>query len=63
MIEEDEAADKEGRPRSHAEYTVESWNISGHWRHYKESGKTIWISEHPAHRNLPLSQKEVHLKL
>ena len=47
--------------RNH-EYTIEEWYRADHWRHLK-NGKDIYIHETTCHRNLPLSQKEVHIKL
>lgn len=43
-------------------YTIDEWDRRGYWRHLK-NGKTIWIRETTVHRNLPLSDKEVHIKL
>ena len=50
-----------GTHRNH-EYTIEEWSRADHWRHLK-NGKDIYIHETTCHRNLPLSQKEVHIKL
>ena len=62
IIEDQETQSDDLKSRKAAEYTIEEWTTAGHYRHYK-SGKVIWINEHFNHRNLPLTEKEVHLKL
>lgn len=44
------------------EYTMESWNRVGHTRQLK-SGKIVYVHECECKRRLPLSDKEIHLKL
>ena len=51
-----------GSTHKDAVYIIEEWDRCGYWRHLK-NGKTIWIRETTVHRNLPLSDKEVHIKL
>lgn len=44
------------------EYVIEEWHRMGHFRTLK-SGKSIWIPPTTCHRNQPLTEKEVHIKL
>lgn len=48
--------------RAECEYSVEEWDRCGHYRTLK-SGKVIWIKETTCKRHLPLSEKEVRIKL
>lgn len=45
------------------EYTLEEWPRIGHWRRLPNSEEQIWIEPTICHRHLPLSDKEIHLKL
>ena len=45
------------------EYTMEEWERVGHWRHLPGSEKSIWIEKTTCRRQLPLSDKEIHIKL
>ncbi|MCM1215426.1 MAG: hypothetical protein NC548_13015 [Lachnospiraceae bacterium] len=54
--------EKMGSEYKDREYTMESWPRAGHTRQLK-SGKIIYIRECECHRRLPLSDKEIHLKL
>ena len=44
------------------EYTIESWPRKGFYRSDGKGGK-IWIEPTMCHRHLPLSDKEIHIKL
>lgn len=44
------------------EYTMESWNRRGYFRHLR-SGEAIWIPPTTCTRHCPLSDKELHIKL
>lgn len=48
--------------RANAEYSVEEWERKGHWRTTK-NGNTVWISETTCKRHLPLTEKEIKIKL
>lgn len=48
--------------RAECEYSVEEWDRCGHYRTLK-SGKVIWIKETTCKRHLPLSEKEIRIKL
>lgn len=45
------------------EYTLEEWDRVGHYRRKPHSEETVWIEPTKCHRRLPLSDKEVHIKL
>lgn len=51
----------EGAPNR--EYTLEEWDRKGYHRKKPHSEETIWIEPTKCHRRLPLSDKEVHIKL
>lgn len=51
----------EGAPNR--EYTLEEWDRKGYRRRKPNSEETIWIEPTTCHRRLPLSDKEVHIKL
>lgn len=44
------------------EYVIAEWPRSGHFRTLK-SGKTVWIPPTTCHRNKPMTEKEIHIKL
>lgn len=44
------------------EYVLEEWNRIGHYRKIK-NGSTIWIEATTCKRRLPLTEKEIHIKL
>jgi len=48
--------------RRPAEYTVEEWERTAHQRHYAD-GRVVWVRGTICHRQLPLTQKEIHIKL
>ncbi len=55
-------ASHSGGVHKNHEYTLEEWSRVDHWRHLK-NGKVVYIHETTIHRKLPLSDKEVHIKL
>lgn len=40
-----EEAQREGETRSY-ERQAEAWEVAGHWRHYKKSGKSVFVKGH-----------------
>jgi hypothetical protein len=44
------------------EYTLEEWTRIGHYRKTRD-GKRVWIEPTTCHRRLPLTEKEIHIKL
>lgn len=44
------------------EYVLEEWDRIGHYRKLK-NGKTVWIEATTCKRRLPLTEKEIHIKL
>lgn len=48
--------------RKDAEYTMESWERQAHYRTLK-SGRTVYVSASMCQRHLPMSNKELHVKL
>lgn len=44
------------------EYTLESWNRKGYYRRSRD-GNSIWVPPTTCHRHLPLTEKEIHIKL
>lgn len=44
------------------EYVLESWQRRGHYRKYQD-GAIVWIPKTTCRRQLPLSEKEIHIKL
>lgn len=40
-----EQADRKGDKRSYERHTG-SWEVAGHWRHYKKSGKKVFVKGH-----------------
>lgn len=57
-----EYVEKMSGTRAECEYSVEEWDRIGHYRTLK-SGKVIWVRETTCKRHLPLSEKEIHIKL
>lgn len=45
------------------EYTMEEWERVGHWRRIPGTDRFIWIEKTTCRRKLPLSDKEIHIKL
>lgn len=56
------ASSKEYHERAEAQYVLEEWERSGYTRVYK-SGRHVWIGPTTCHRHLPLTDKEVVVKL
>lgn len=48
---------------SNREYTLEEWERIGYWRKKPNSTEKIWIEPTKCHRHLPLSDKELHIRL
>lgn len=48
--------------RAEAQYVLEDWERIGYSRTYK-SGKVVWVRPTTCHRHLPLTEKEVIVKL
>lgn len=57
-----ESQEKSGSAHRYAEYTMEEWERREHTRMMK-SGKIVTVSATHCKRHLPLSEKEIHIKL
>lgn len=49
--------------RRDAEYVLEEWPRKGYTKKMKKSGKIVEVKSTTCHRRLPLSDKEIHIKL
>lgn len=45
------------------EYVLESWPRKGHYRRTSKDGEKVWIPPTVCKRHLPISDKEIHIKL
>lgn len=58
-----ESRDPTGAQFGERQYTMEEWERVGHYRRLPHSDRTVWIPETTCKRHLPLSEKEIHIKL